>query len=897
MRVMTGHQPVVDDVSMPPIARMSGLSALIPRRELFDLLAQAGRVTVVSAPAGSGKTSLVRSWVAETGLSDRVAWVSVGREEHDPQAFWLSVLDSVRSTPAGSRLVRDLTAAPDLDGWMIIERLLEDLRPLEESLLLIIDDLHELRTTEAIEQLELLLRSGPGTLRFALLTRSDVRLGLHRLRLEEEVTEIRRADLTFTVEESRALVEAAGVRLSNGSLESLVRTTEGWAAGLRLAAFSLARHPDPEGFAAGFSGRERTVAEYLLAEVLERQPEPVSRLLLWTSMLDRVSGRLADHLLGGSGCERILAELEQAGAFVVAVDPERTWFRYHRLFADLLALELRRTAPDELPRLHTAAAEWFAEHGHPVDAIRHAQAAGNWELAVRLLADHWLAIYLDGRTATSNDLLSRFPADMVAKDPEFAVLAAINTRRFGSLDDLERYLALAARDASSVPQERQGRFQVALSLARLSLARARNDVDGVAEEARRLLAQAEEWEVFQLGLGEDLRVLALNAMGIAEVWTGRLEDAELHLDRGLAEARRIGRPLLELQALGHRALVDGIRSRPLAEQRAWQAIELARKHGWEERSLAAGAYLVLGTTHLRRGRLEEAEPWLERAERAGQRERDPAAALTLYVARGVLESARGRHHEAMSAFRIAERMDAELVTPHMVAVRARASRLKTLVQLGETDRVQSAFAVMAAEEREMGEMRVVVAALSLAENDPEAAGVVLEPVLDGSSRIDDPLWEIQAFLFEALVRDALRDAGAVSRALERALELAERERLLLPFLLVPAAELLERHVRLHGTHAALISEILALLAGRTPARQLDDAAPLLEALSDSELRVLRYLPTSLQGPEIAAELFVSVNTIRTHMRHLYAKLGVHRRMDAVERARELGLLTTSLRKH
>jgi LuxR family transcriptional regulator, maltose regulon positive regulatory protein len=897
MRVMTGHPPVVHDVSMPPIARISGLPGLIPRQDLFDLLAQAGRVTVVSAPAGSGKTSLVRSWVAQAGLPERAAWVSVGREEHDPQAFWLSVLDSLRRTPAGSRVVRDLTAAPDLDGWMIVERLLEDLRSLEESLLLVIDDLHELRTTDAMEQLELLLRSGPGTLRFAILTRSDVRLGLHRLRLEEKVTEIRRADLTFTLEESRALLEAAGVRLSSGSLESLVSTTEGWAAGLRLAAFSLARHPDPEGFAAGFSGRERTVAEYLLAEVLERQPEPVSRLLLRTSVLDRVSGRLADHLLGGSGCERILAELEQAGAFVVALDRERRWFRYHRLFADLLALELRRTAPDELPMLHTAAAEWFAEHGHPLDAIRHAQAAENWNLAVRLLADHWLAIYLDGRTATTNDLLSRFPADTAAKNAEFAVLAAINAQRYGSLDDLERYLALAARQATSVPQERQGGFQVALALARLSLARARNDVDGVAEEARRLLAPAEDWEVIQPWLGEDLRVLALNAMGIAEVWTGRLEDAERHLDQGLAEAQRIGRPLLELQALGYRALVDGMRSQARAEKRAWQAIELARKHGWEERPLAAGAYLVLGTAQLRRGRLAEAETWLERAERAVQHEGDPAAALTLYAARGVLESSRGRHHEAMSAFRTAERIDAELVTPHMVAVRARASRLKTLVQLGETDQVQRAFAVMAAGDRDMGEMRVVLAALSLARNDPEAAGGVLEPILDGSAQIDDPQWEIQACLFEALARDALRDAGAVSRALERALELAKPERLLLPFLLVPAAELLERHGRLHATHAALISEVLALLAGRTPAKHPDDAEPLLEPLSDSELRVLRYLPTSLQGPEIAAELFVSVNTIRTHMRHLYAKLGVHRRVDAVDRARELGVLPTPLRKH
>src|SRR5262249_2875241 len=207
------------------------------------------------------------------------------------------------------------------------------------------------------------------------------------------LTEIRGEDLRFSLEESRALMDAAGVRLSQGALESLVAITEGWAAGLRLVALSLARHPDPERYAASFSGRERVVAEYLLAEVLERQPAEVSRLLLRTSVLERVSGPLADRLTGSSGSYRILAELEDAGAFVVAVDPERTWFRYHHLFADLLALELLRTVPDQLPGLHTVAAGWFAEHGYAVEAIRHAQGAEDWGLAARLLADNWFGMY------------------------------------------------------------------------------------------------------------------------------------------------------------------------------------------------------------------------------------------------------------------------------------------------------------------------------------------------------------------------------------------------------------------------------------------------------------------------------------------------------------------------
>ena len=202
-----------------------------------------------------------------------------------------------------------------------------------------------------------------------------MRLGLHRLRLEGQLEELRAADLRFTSDEARRLFEAAGLDVPADAREQLIARTEGWAAGLRLAALSLAGHPDPERFAADFSGSERTVAEYLLAEVLERQPEDVRRLLLRTSILEQVTGELADRLTGDTDGARILDELQRADAFVVAIDPARSTFRYHRLFADLLVLELRRTAPDELPTLHAAAAEWFAEHGFAVEASRHAQGA------------------------------------------------------------------------------------------------------------------------------------------------------------------------------------------------------------------------------------------------------------------------------------------------------------------------------------------------------------------------------------------------------------------------------------------------------------------------------------------------------------------------------------------
>jgi len=304
---------VVDAGAVVESAASDVRTWLVPRPGLFELLNAGERVVHVSAPAGSGNTFLLRSWIASEGLSERAAWVSVGRGERDAQAFWLSVLDSLRGTRVGSERVRELTPGPDFDGVSVVRRLLEDLGSLDEPLWLVIDDLHGLDADEGMREVELLLGSAPPQLRFVLLTRRDLRLGLHRLRVEGELTEIRRQDLRFTLDESRGLLEAVGLRLSDAALDSLVATTKGWAAGVRLAALSLGRVPNPERLAASFSGRQRAVAEYLLAEVIERQPQDVPRLLLRTSILERVSGPLADRLTGDSGSERILWALEGCG--------------------------------------------------------------------------------------------------------------------------------------------------------------------------------------------------------------------------------------------------------------------------------------------------------------------------------------------------------------------------------------------------------------------------------------------------------------------------------------------------------------------------------------------------------------------------------------------------------
>jgi len=854
---------------------------------------------MVSASAGSGKTVLLRSWISQSGVAGRAAWVPAGRGDRDPPRFWLSVLAALRQTAAGSALVRELTAAPDLDGWVITERLLADLAPLDDRLWLVVDDVHELGP-DALRQLELLIMRAPPGLRFVLAARHDVRLSLHRLRLEGELAEIREPELRFTVAEAAELFEAAGVDVPDPA--PLVERTEGWAAGLRLAALWLAGHPDPGRLAAEFSGTERTVAEYLLAEVLDRQDNAVRRLLLRTSILERVNGELAGLLTGDSGGERILQDLEEANAFVVALDAARSWFRYHHLFADLLQLQLRRTEPDQVAGLHQAAAGWLAGHGYPVQAVRHAQAAQDWGLAAQLLADNWPGLYLDGQAAVIHELLGGFPAGASAADAELAAVAAGDELARGSLEAAEWHLALAERGSALVPEGRRGQAQLLAGIVRLLLARQCGNRPAVAEEAGRLQAAAEAPEAVRPGLGEELRALALISLGEAEYWAARFEDAGRYLEQGIALARRIGRPYLEFTGLVYAAMIEFYGSASLAVEHGRQAAELVEQHGWADEQGAGFASLIVGAVLVWQAQLEEAEPWIQRAERTVRAEAEPAVGLAIHHVRGWFELARGRDADALAAFQAADRLAGRLAEPNLMVLPNRAFLVQALVRLGETQRAEQALATLADQDRDAGVMRISLATLRLAQDNPHQALAALAPVLDGSAPVPFldgsapvpwPARLAQPFLLAAIARDALGDSRAAASAVERALDLAEPDGALWWFVLHPAPSLLERHAR-HGTaHAALIADILSLLAGNRSAPPPAGPRPPLEPLSGSEIRVLRYLPTNLSGPEIAGELSVSHNTVRTHISHLYAKLGTHTRAEAVARARALGLLAPS----
>src|SRR5215813_1527408 len=805
--------------------RVAGLGAagVVARPGLFGRLGGPARVTVVSAPAGSGKTVLLRSWISGAGVAGRAAWVPGGRGERDPQRFWLAVLAALRQTAAGSALVRPVTAAPDLDGWVITERLLADLAPLADRVWLVVDDVHELGP-QVLAQLELLVMRAPPGLRFVLAARHDVRLGLHRLRLEGELAEIRADDLRFSLAEAAELFAAAGVELPAATVAVLHERTEGWAAGLRLAALSLAGHPDPGRFAAEFTGSERTVAEYLLAEVLDRQPEPVRRLLLRTSILERVNGELADLLTADQGGERVLQDLEAANAFVVSLDASRTWFRYHHLFAGLLQLQLRRATPGEVAALHGVAAGWFAGHGYQVEAVRHAQAAGDWELAARLLADHWPGLYLDAQDAIVHELLAGFPAGTCGANAELAAVAAGDELARGSLEAAEQYLGLAARGLASVPEGRRGQAQLLVGMVRLLLARQRGDRSAVAKEAGRLQAAAEAPEVARSGLGEELRALALISLGSAEYWAARFEEAGRYLAQGVALARRIGRPYLEFTGLVYAALIEFYGSASRAVEHSRQAAELAEQHGWTDEPGAGVASVTVGAVLVWQARLEEAEPWIQRAERTVRAEAEPAVGLAIHHVRGWFELARGRDADALAAFQAADRLAGRLAKPNLMVLPNRAFLLQTLVRLGETQRAEQALAALADQDRDSGVMRISLATLRLAQDNTHEALAALAPVLDGSAPVPFldgsapvpwPARLAQPFLLEAIARDALGDPAAAGSALERALDLAEPDGALWWFVLHPVPGLLQRQARQRTAHAALIADILSLLAGRT----------------------------------------------------------------------------------
>jgi LuxR family transcriptional regulator, maltose regulon positive regulatory protein len=864
---------------------------LIDRDDLLEALdrAAAKRVTIISAPAGSGKTSLLRAWAERPGQRHRLAVLQVERDQQDAQQFWLALLGAVRQATGTASGAEPPAATPEFNQRAMVDRVLSELADHRGRLVLVIDDLHELHSPDALAQLTQLLSRLPANAHAVLATRRDLQLRLHQLRLAGELAEIRGADLRFTEHETRELLRASDITLSDAGAALLYQRTEGWAAGLRLAAISLAGHPDPERFVAEFSGSDRTVAEYLLAEMLERQPPEVQDLLLRTSLLDRVNGELAGLLTGRPGSERILLDLEDANAFVVSQDAERTWFRYHHLFGDLLRLELRRTLPEQVPALHLRAAQWFAQHGQMVDAIRHTQAAGDWAGAARLLADHSFSLTLDGQAQTIQALLRAFPPG--ADHPELALVRAGGDLIQGRLDEAAAYLAVAEAHAQTAPPDRQHRVRVTIASLQLSLARRRGDLAGVVKHAEFLSSPLTGPSEEDIALDSDLRAVALMNLGTIEAWSLGDGDAERHLQEGAVLAREIGRPYLEVGCLAQLGFASKIHSFAITQARCRAAIALADRYGWETEPVISPALITLGGSLIWTGDLDQGERWLLQAAQALAGDAGPGIRVLLHLANGTLQAGRGRLADALEEFSAAEGLRAQLVGSHALASQVTGSMLLMQARLGRPAEARAFLAALDDERAGSGEVSNARAAISLAEGDPAAALSALREVLEGAVPVLGYLTVLEAHLLAGLAYRELGDQRAANQAAERALALAEPDRPVLSFLMSGAGELLEALPRHETAHAALLADVLDVMRGSSLSAADRDPSPPPEDLSPSELRVLRFLPTNLSRPEIATELSVSPNTINTQIRSIYAKLGVRDRSAAVQRARELRLLS------
>ncbi len=882
-------------VKARPADAPAAAQPLVERADLLATLdrASAGIVTVISAPAGSGKTCLLRAWQAGPGQRHRVAAVQVQRDQRDAQQFWLAVLSAVRQV-GGTDSSADPPATPAFDGPAMVDRVLSVLAQDPDRMFLLIDDLHELTSPEALAQLSRLLASLPRHVHAILATRRDLPLHLHQLRLAGELTEIRAADLRFTGPETRELLNASGIALSDAGAGLLHQRTEGWAAGLRLAAISLAGHPHPERFVTEFSGSSSTVAEYLIAEMLERQPAEVQQLLVRTSLLDRVNGELGDLLTGRPGSEGILLDLEDANAFVMSLDPERTWFRYHHLFADLLRLELRRTQPERVSALHRLAATWFVQHGQVVDAIRHTLAAGDWSDAARLLADHSFSLTLDGHTQTIQAVLRAFPPGAEVDGADLALARATTHLAQGDLDEAAAHLALAETHVETTPPERQRRLRVTIASLQLSLARRRGNLAGVIEQVQFLASPISAASDEEVTLDSDLRAVALMNLGIVEAWSLASAASERHLREGADLARRIGRPYLEVGCLAQLAFASKIRPFATTRRLCIEAISLAERHGWGGEPIVAPAEVTLAALMILMGDFSQGEQWLQRTGQALQTDTGPGIRLLLRLATGMLYAGRGRHREALAEFSGAERLQLQLASSHALENQLVGWKIATQARVGMLGDARASVAALDECRANSGEILNARAVICLADKAPAQVLGSLQSVVDGTAPVIGYGTVVESLLLTALAHRDLGDQRAATQAVEHALALSEPDRLVLPFAMIAPVKLLESIPRPETSHAGLLADILDVVHGSSLAPRGASSSPQIEQLSPSELKVLRYLPTNLSRLEIASELSVSVNTVSTHIRNIYAKLGAQDRSSAVQRARELHLLSVGL---
>ena len=863
----------------------------VSRPRLFDLL-NAGTqqlLTLVSGPAGAGKTRLLAAWSASRQPPGPVAWLSLDAGDNEAGRLWAYAVAALCQSGAVPRdsVLRGLVPMPGAEE-RFLRLLVSGLAQLPTPVVLVLDDLQDITDATLLEGLEFLVHHAPSQLRLVLSTRVDPPLPLQRLRLSGQLAQVRAADLAFTVAEAGELLATCEDQppLSEDDVALLQARTEGWAAGLRLAALSLQGQPDPHRFVAEFAGDDKSVADYLTREVLDRQPKELRSFLLCTCIVDELNGNLADTLTGGNGGEAMLARLERANGFVTTVGAGRGAYRYHHLFAELLRYELRREAPTQVGTLHRRASGWYAARGLTVRAIQQALLAGDWRGAADLMTRHGPSLVLEGDAATLHELVARLPAELVHSDPELALLGAADRILGGDPDAAAAHLVAASRQAELLSEKRRGRFALLLTIVNTALAWQVGDLDQVLAAGEEALAL----ESRVANGGDDAaRAILLSMVGAAALWAGHLDGAELHLREGLAVALRAGLAPQQVACLSQLALVHVMRGELTEALRCGtNAADIAADQPSSSSVLGAGGHLALAWVHYYRDDLGEADRYADQAAAASGVGWAPMT-IGVAILRARLQRARGDPAGSLDTV-AAVRRD---LTGHRVPTYLWRWLLLTEAELrSAAGELQSASAIRTSlDERGplAGGESVMLARLQLAGGDGAGAAATLAD-LDGAARAGFMTVPAEVSLLDALVSDALGEHDRAATSLERALSLAEQVGLHRGFLDAggPARSLLARYRQRVPTSWSYLDELLQASA---ESAQVTVTVPrLVEHLTERERTVLRYLPSLLTYEEIAADLYVSLNTVKTHAYGIFRKLGVTGRRQAVRTARELHLL-------
>jgi LuxR family maltose regulon positive regulatory protein len=857
----------------------------VPRRRLLDSLGGAlgGPLTLVCAGPGWGKTVLVSEWAQARGI--RTAWLTLDRNDDVAQTFWSRVVASLRAAGAlaADNPLAELRSIP-ADGIERGRYLARGLSLLPERTTLILDDFQDIRDPVLIGELAVLLRHPPPALHLVIISRTEPVLGLHRLRADGGLTEIRAGELAFTAPEATELLARHELTASRAELAAMLRRTEGWPAGLQLEAAFLARSGAARPALDG-TDDVLPVAGYLAHEVLAGLPAERRRFLLYTSVCEHLCGELADAITHRTNGQRTLEDLERINSFVVRLGVKPRWFRYHHLLRDVLRQRLLLEDPAVVPELHRRAARWYASRNSILEALDHAVAARDWACLGRLVVRQTVPLILSANRAAVMKILRQIPAAESDSTAELIVCTAFLLFYAGDYDAIAARLSLARARLRGRPEPERLSVETTMRALELSVRRATGDMPALLRQATQLLTSLASVPFADVPSVPQYRAIALNNKGLGLIWTGRPDLGKRYLAAASTAARAAGVELVGVNATGHLALLEAMAgSIHQADRLARQSRELADRHGWLFAPQAVATHLALVLVCIERNDLTEAQLVHQRGLRA---EFSEPVATQLMVSLGV---------QARLALALDEPARARALLEQAGRCRVRAPVLDRWLLLtesqvdlstGRPERVEERYARLAAETELTFAERVVRARAMFALRDLQRAE---ELVAGPPAPTSETVATVEAAILTALIADARRHGLRAAESLAVAFTLANREDIRRPFRAMGGNRLpglVSRYNLLHHIDEAFVAAILKDVSSTAVAPR--PAYPAGQ-LSERQTEVLHYLPTMLSAGEIAVELGVSVNTVRAHMRTIYHKLDVGRRRQAVTRAREYGLL-------